>query len=91
LNYVVIEIQTDANEHTATLVTVYDNLAQAESKYYTILAAAALSNLFIHSAVIVTADGSPYMHYSYRRDEIYNAAHPSEPEPEETIEPVEGE
>lgn len=84
MNYVVMEIQTDANDNTATIVNVYDNAAQAESKYYTILAAAALSNLFIHSAVIIMADGAPYMHYSYRRDEIYNAAHQPEPEPEET-------
>ena len=83
MNYIVIELQTDANLVTSVLYTVYDNKDQAESKYHTILAYAAVNpNLFIHAASIIMPDGSPYMHSYYRRDEVYNNAHQA-PEPEE--------
>ena len=79
MNYVVIELQTTAEGITSTIVTTYENKEQAESKYYTILSFAALSNLFIHGASIIMADGTPYMHYSYRRDEVFNNANTPEP------------
>lgn len=79
MNYVVIELQTTAEGSTATIVTTYESREQAESKYYTILSFAALSNLYIHGAAIIMADGTPYMHYSYRRDEMFNNSNTPEP------------
>lgn len=62
--YIVIEIQTNG-ENTATIVNVYASRAQAESQYHTILAAAALSNVQIHAATMLTAEGMELMHQAY--------------------------
>lgn len=51
--YIVIELQTDANGHVANIVTAYDNYPQAQQKFYTICAAAAVSSVPTHSAVIL--------------------------------------
>ena len=82
MNYIVLELQTNAEGTTSVITTVYDNKEQAESKYHQILMYAAVGSLFIHGAAIILSDGTPYMNYSYRRDEVFN-----EEEPEETIEP----
>lgn len=76
--YLVIEIQTMADGSVATLTNQYSNQLEAESKYHTVLAAAALSHLPVHAAVLCTNYGSVLMaqHYTYEE--------PSpEPEPEE--------
>lgn len=57
MNYITIELQTNDQWQTANIVTVYDNLPQAQSKYFTILAAAALSNIHQHAAVILDETG----------------------------------
>ena len=57
MNYIVIELQTNAAGQTANIVTAYDNLPQAESKFYTVCAAAALSNVLMHSVVIIDQTG----------------------------------
>lgn len=57
MNYIVIELQTNADGQTANLVTAYDDLAQAESKFHAILAAAAVSAVPKHAAVILSEDG----------------------------------
>ena len=51
--YIVIELQTDANGHVANIVTAYDDYPQAQQKFYTICAAAAVSDVPVHSAVIL--------------------------------------
>ena len=56
MNYITIELQTN-NGQTANIVTAYDNLPQAQNKYFTILAAAALSNIQQHAAVILDETG----------------------------------
>ena len=56
-NYIVIEIQTSANDTVSTLVTTYDNFNVAQQNYHTILAAAAVSGLPCHSAAILTQQG----------------------------------
>lgn len=63
--YIVIELQTDANGHVGNIVTTYDNLPQAESKFYTICAAAALSNIPVHSAVILDNTGMAIANRSF--------------------------
>ena len=55
--YIVIELQKAADGNVANIVTSYNSLAEAESKYHSILASAAISELPIHSAVIVSEEG----------------------------------
>ena len=54
--YIVIELQTTTK--TAVLTSTYDDLAKAYQKYYTILAAAAVSSVPCHTAVILTETGA---------------------------------
>lgn len=58
MKYIVLEIQTNANDEVAPLLTSYNERSAAENKYYTILAAAALSELPVHSAMILTNLGT---------------------------------
>ena len=62
--YIVIEIQTNG-ESTATIVNSYGSRALAEQQYHTILAAAAVSNVQIHAATMLAADGRELMHQAY--------------------------
>lgn len=55
--YIVIEIQTNPNGAVGTLVDSYEDRGQAESKYHTILASAAISSLPCHAAVILDKQG----------------------------------
>ena len=65
--YIVIEMQTN-NGQAATITTAYADLNVAYQKYYTILAAAAVSNVEIHSAMIITptADLIVTQHFDHR-------------------------
>lgn len=63
--YIVIELQTDANGHVGNIVTTYDNLPEAESKFYTICASAALSSVPVHSAVILNNTGMTIANRSF--------------------------
>lgn len=65
--YIVIEIQTYDNGTVGTLVNQYDTLQEAESKFHTVLAAAAVSSLPVHSAMIITggADTVRAEHYEH--------------------------
>lgn len=56
MNYVVVELQTNDGV-TANIVTSHDSLASAESKFHTVLAAAAISNVEEHAAVLLTSEG----------------------------------
>lgn len=58
MKYIVLEMQTHADGNVGTLLTAYDSLHEAESKYYTVLAAAALSTLPVHSAMLLTNNGT---------------------------------
>ena len=53
--FYVFELQTNATG--AALVSTFDNLPAAESKYYLILSAAAISNVRRHGAMIITEEG----------------------------------
>lgn len=50
--FIVLEIQ-----NTATLVNAYDTRNEAENKYHTILAYAAVSTIETHSAIMFTNEG----------------------------------
>jgi hypothetical protein len=64
--YIVIELQKNAEGVVSNIVTAFDTLAEAESKYYTILAAAAISKVPVHSAIIVSEEGFPVKHQCYK-------------------------
>lgn len=69
--YIVIELQTDKT--SSVLATAYADRFEAESKYHTILAAAAKSQVPIHSAAMLTEEGELIKHDSYdHREEVEN-------------------
>lgn len=56
--FIVIEMQKDANGNVAIVTpAMYDNQNEAESKFYTVLAAAAVSNIPKHSVTMLHEDG----------------------------------
>lgn len=55
--YIVIELQKTAPDVVANIVTAHTDLNDAYSKYHTVLAAAAISSVPIHSAVMITEKG----------------------------------
>lgn len=69
MKYIVIELQKNEAGVVSNIVTAYDTLAAAESAYYTILAAAAISALPVHSAVLISEDGYPVMHNCFKHYE----------------------
>lgn len=73
LQYIVIEIQT-LGETISTLNFQFDTLFEAEAKYHSILAAAAVSALPMHSAALLTNAGTLV------KSEYYD--HTAAPEPE---------
>ena len=66
--YFVIETQVNSSGVGATIVTQAEDRANAESKYHTILAAAAISNLPQHGATILTGTGYPILNDGYERE-----------------------
>ena len=66
MKYIVVELQKNAEGVVSNLVTSFDNLAEAESKYYSILASAAVSKIPVHSAIIVSEEGFPVKHQCYK-------------------------
>jgi len=73
-DYIVVEIQTNDAGKGATIVTAYDDYWTAQQKYHSILAAAAVSGLPVHTAMIVSPFGDTIAKQSYNR---------TTPEPEE--------
>ena len=55
--YIVIELQTINDSQVANIVNVYTEQKVAEQKYHTILAAAAVSSLPCHAAVMLDEKG----------------------------------
>lgn len=66
MKYLVIEIQKNSNGVISNLVTTYDDIKLAESAYHTILAAACISGLPVHTAIFVTEDGYVIDSKSYK-------------------------
>lgn len=64
--YIVIELQKNAEGAVSNIVTSHDTLAEAESKYYSILASAAVSTVPVHSAIIVSEEGFPVRNQCYK-------------------------
>ncbi len=64
--YIVIELQTNAEGVVGSLVYKYDSRDEAEGKYHNILAAAAISSLPVHAAVMLTNAGTMVKSEFYR-------------------------
>ena len=64
--YIVIELQKNTKGEVSNIVTSFPTLAEAESKYHSILAAAAVSKLPTHSAIIVSEEGFPVANKCYK-------------------------
>ncbi len=67
MSYIVIELQT-TNGTTSNIVTTHATRQEAESKYHLILSAAAVSNVPLHAATILTADGFQLMYQAYTHE-----------------------
>lgn len=67
--FIVIELQTTAAGVVGSLVYKYDNLNEAEAKYHSILAAAAVSTMAVHACVIMTNTGTVVKSEFYRHDQ----------------------
>ena len=63
--YIVIELQKNAEGHVSNIVTEHNTQEEAESKFYSIMAFAAVSEIPVHSATILREDGHPVMYKSY--------------------------
>ena len=64
--YIVVELQKNEQGVVSNIVTSFNTLAEAESKYYTVLAAAAISKIPVHSAIVVSEEGFPVKHQCYK-------------------------
>ena len=60
--YIVLEIQTNKNGTIGMLTTAYEDQNLAKNKYYTVLAAAAVSGLPKHTAVLMNEEGVSLRH-----------------------------
>lgn len=65
--FVVIEIQSN-NEQAATIVNSYMDRNEAESRFHQILGAAAISQVPVHSAVLLTDTGKCLKNETYRHE-----------------------
>lgn len=65
MKYVVIELQ-DLGEQVANIVTAYASVNQAEQKYHEVLSAAAVSQVPVHSAIMLNSEGQ------YIKSEAYD-------------------
>lgn len=64
--YIVMEIQKQNEEQVSTIVNSFTDLNAAENKYHTILAAAAVSTVPLHSSVMFLEDGTEIKHETYQ-------------------------
>lgn len=66
MKYIVIELQKITEDtDISTLVNSKNSLEEAESTYYSILAAAAISEIPIHGAIIIDEKGNPLKNNCY--------------------------
>ena len=63
--YIVLEIQVNDGGTAGLLSASFEDRYQAESQYHSVLAAAALSTLPLHTAVLLTDTGDLLMRGSY--------------------------
>lgn len=83
MNYIVKEFQTSNGVTAEVPITLTDptNQQEAESQFHLILASAAVSNVEVHSAVILTEDGRNVRNECYRHP-VVNLPEEQSGEPE---------
>ena len=81
ISYLVIELQTANDGTVSTLTYQFTDRNQAESKYHYIMSFAAVSELPLYAAMIITNTGETLMSGYYN--------HMPEPEPEPEPDPNE--
>lgn len=54
--YIVIELQKNTDGHVYNIVTEHPTKDEAESKYHTVLSAAAISKMPTHGAILVSEE-----------------------------------
>ena len=64
--YIVIELQKNEYGGVSNIVTEHTSMAEAESKYYSVLSSAATSKVAVHSAILVSEEGFPVKHQCYK-------------------------
>ena len=64
--FIVVELQKDANGNVANIVTAHETQAEAESKYHSVLAAAAVSDLPVHAATLLSEEGFSIANQCYK-------------------------
>lgn len=64
--FVVIEIQKNAEGVVGNIVTAHETQAEAEAKYHSVLAAAAVSSLPVHSATLLSEEGFSVANQCYK-------------------------
>ncbi len=67
--YIVIEIQTNQDGTVGNFAWSFDNEAQAQQKYHTVLAYAAVSGLPCHTCMILCNDGQQVAWTCYKHPE----------------------
>ena len=68
--YIILETQTNPNGTVGTLINSYEDRNAAESKYHNVLAAAAISQLPLHCAFMLTDEGYTIKSEVYRHDVV---------------------
>lgn len=58
MTYIVLEIQKTSDTEVATIVASFNDRNEAESRYHQVLAAASISSIKKHSAVLLMDDGT---------------------------------
>lgn len=72
MNYIVIEIQTNAGTSAIVPPVLFTDRNAAEAQFHTMLAAAAVSAVEIHSVVMLTEDGRIVRTECYRHSAATN-------------------
>lgn len=67
--FIVVELQKNADGTVGNLVTAHETQAEAESKYHSVLAAAAVSSLPTHAATLLSEEGFSIANQCYRHGE----------------------
>jgi len=64
--FIVVELQKNANGVVGNIVTSHETQAEAESKYHSVLAAAAVSDLPVHAATLLSEEGFSIANQCYK-------------------------
>lgn len=67
---IIIEIQHNADGATSCITTTHATRAEAEQKYHTVLSFAAVSNVYIHSVVMLDKQGTRIKGETYHHAEV---------------------